>query len=150
MLRSRLYWLSVAALAAGISLEAVVVLAGPQGVASATTSSIQCKTLIGNTQKTVTLKGCSGNTGKASKPMPVSSLLGGGKAKWMNKKTTTIAAPNLSGGALCPAGDADAVATGIVTADTTKSVTIGSAYTLEVCVDPSGNVSLAPGTKAVI
>jgi hypothetical protein len=142
--------MSIAAMAATASMGAMgaVGLAGP---ASAATLSIKCKALSGNDTSTTTLSLCSGNTGGSSKPLPAATLAAGGVIKWVNGLKTKLSAPTLTAGSLCPAGTSiDDVATGTVLSDTTHSVTLHSAYKLEVCVDGSGNVTLAPGTKAKI
>jgi hypothetical protein len=69
---------------------------------------------------------------------------------WVNGLKTKLGAPTLSTGTLCPAGDTDEIAKGKVLADTTHHATVGEGYKIEACVDASGNISLAPGTKAKI
>jgi hypothetical protein len=138
--------MSLAALAATASLGAVAV-TGLAGSASATTLKIKCATLSGTLSTTATVSGCSGNTGGASQPIAITSLLGGGTITWVNGKTTTISAPTISSGTLCPVGDTDDIAKGTVSADTTHSVTVGSAYKIEVCLDGNDNLSF-PAHKA--
>ena len=56
------------------------------GPTAAATPGIACKSMTGTITGTVTLKKCTGNTGKASKPLPATSLESGGKITWKNKK----------------------------------------------------------------
>lgn len=152
MLSSRFCRMSLAALAATGSIGAAAFLgaAGPASASSALVKSIKCSHLTGNIATTAKLTVCTGNTGGASKAMTVTTLEAGGPINWKNGKSTTIAAPTLTTGTKCPAGDTDEIAKAKVTADTTKSVTVGSTSTIEACVDSSGNLSLAPGTVAKI
>ncbi len=121
---------------------------GAPSAGAAKTKTISCSKLSGNAATKIKASGCTGNTGGTSKKMAATVLAGGGTIKWANGKTTTIGAPSLATGSLCPAGDTDVVASGTVTADTTGSAKpIPGLFSAEVCVDGSGNISLAPGTK---
>jgi hypothetical protein len=147
MLRSRI--IPVIGIAALVSGGTIATLAPSAGAAK--TKTITCTKLKGNASTTVQASGCNGNTGTKSKKMSPTLLAGGGVVKWANGKTTTIAAPTLSTGTLCPAGDTDVIATGTVTADTTLSAKpIPGTYFIEACIDGSGNISLAPGTKMTL
>lgn len=152
MFRSRLCRMSLAAAAATASIgaAAVTAAAGSASASSAAALSVKCTTLTGNSGTTVMLSGCSGNTGGASKALPITALVSGGTIKWKNLKTTKVGAPAITPGTLCPAGDTDDIAKSKILADTTHSVTVGSTTNIEVCIDGSGNLSLAPGTKAKI
>jgi hypothetical protein len=143
MLRSRIIpVIGIAALVSGGTIGALAPSAG-----AAKTKTIKCTKLSGNASTKVQASGCNGNTGTKSKKMAATVLAGGGTIKWANGKTTTIAAPTLATGSLCPAGDTDVVASGAVTADTTGSAKpIPGVFSVEVCLDGSGNISLAPGT----
>jgi hypothetical protein len=150
MLRSRIVpALGIAALVSAGSIGAMAAVATNAGAAR--TKTITCGKLVGTATGTVQAKNCNGNTGTKSKKMSPTLLASGGVVKWANGKTTTIGAPNLSTGSLCPAGDTDVVASGVVTADTTLSAKpIPGTYYIEACVDSSGNISLAPGTKMTL
>src|SRR4051812_20805786 len=125
------------------------VLAVAPGAADAA-GSIKCKKLAGNIATNVTLSGCSGNTGGASKPIAATALATGGTIKWVNSKTTTVKLSVKQKGTDCPAGSSEYQAKGTVTKDTTGSATVGTVAKAKACVDAAGNISLAPGTKATI
>jgi hypothetical protein len=152
MFRSRLSRTTIAAVAAASAIGgfAAIGSAGAASAAPGAALSVKCTSITGNSSTTVQLLGCSGNTGGSSKALLVSTLASGGVIKWHNRLKTTIGTPTLGTGILCPAGDTDVTSTAKVTADTTHSVTVGSTSKIEVCVDGSGNITLAPGTKAKI
>ncbi len=150
MLRSHMFRMSVAAVAATASLGAVAVTGMASSASASTGLKVKCTTLTGNDTSTATLTGCNGNTGGATMPIAITSLITGGTITWANSLTTTIGAPTITTGILCPVGDSDDVAKGTVTADTTGSVTVGGKYKIEICIDGSGNLSLPPGKKAKI
>jgi hypothetical protein len=131
-------------------------LAGAAALAFATPSGaavtgISCGSMTGNIAKTVTLKKCTGNTGKASKPLPAAALASGGTITWKNNKTTTVTLTVKNGpGTKCAIGDTEYDATGKVTADTTGSAKKGGKVAAKVCVNGAGAVTLVPGTKATI
>lgn len=142
-----------AVIALGVALPVgAAVTAGPAGAAKAKT--ITCTKMTGSINLSTDagkfqFKGCNGNTGTKSKKISTATITSGGVLKWTNGKTTSISAPTLGSGALCPAGTVeDVTASGTVTADTTHSATVGGPYTSEVCIAASGALSLAPGTKA--
>jgi hypothetical protein len=146
MLNSRIGRILATTVLAGAAVGALAIPAG-----AAAGSSIACKTLTGTITGNVTLKGCTGNTGKASKPLPATALASGGTITWKNGKTTTVTLTVTSGsGAKCAVGDSEYDATGKVTADTTGSAKVKGKATADVCVTPAGAVSLVPGTKAVL
>jgi hypothetical protein len=124
----------------------VLAFAGPT---SAAVPGIACKSMTGNIASNVTLKQCTGNTGKASKAMPATALASGGTIKWKNGKTTTVTLTVKQGpGTKCATGDTEYDATGKVTADTTGSTAKGHKVAAKVCVTPAGAITLVPGTKA--
>jgi hypothetical protein len=144
---SRIARLSFSAAAAlALPIGGVVALsASPAGAAK--TKTITCTKAAGNIGTKFKLSGCNGNTGTKSKGITAATFAGGGTIKWVNGKTTTFGAPTLGTGTLCPTGDTDETFTGAVTADTTLSAKpIPGVYAGEVCIDGSGNISLAPGT----
>lgn len=145
MFHSRLVRLLAIAAVAGSA--SVATFAGP---ASAVLPSIKCAALTGNITTTVKLSKCTGNTGKASKPIPATQLTTGGKITWVNGKTTTVTLSVKQQGTACPAGSTEYQATGKVTADTTGSAAVGGKAKANACVDAAGKVTLAPGTKAII
>ena len=141
---ARLTFSAAAALALPIG-GAVALSASPAGAAGKKT--ITCTKVTGNLATKIHLKGCNGNTGTKSKGITASQFATGGVLKWANGKTTTFGAPTTGTGTLCPTGDTDETFTGAVTADTTLSAKpIPGVYAGEVCIDGSGNISLAPGT----
>jgi hypothetical protein len=145
MFHSKLVRLLAIATVAGSA--SVAVFAGP---ASAVTKSIKCSSLTGNISSTVTLAGCTGNTGKASMAMPATALASGGTINWVNGKSTTVTLTVKQKGTACPAGSSEYQATGKVTADTTGSATVGGAASAKVCVSATGAITLVPKTKATI
>jgi hypothetical protein len=117
--------------------------------ADAATTGIVCSKMSGTITSTVTLAKCTGNTGTKSKPIKSTSLASGGTIKWVNGKTTTVKLSVKQGpGGACPATSKEYIASGKVTADTTKSAKVGGPATAKVCVAASGAITLEPGTKA--
>jgi hypothetical protein len=151
MLRSRSIRAAAAAVAATASLGTLAV-AGLAAPSYASGSQIKCTTVAGNANSTITLSGCTGNTGGSSKPIPAGSFISGGKIKWVNGTSTTVTIASSSTEtdttetAVCPAGTSEVEAKGKVTADTTGSAPVGGAAKGEVCVDPNLNVSNEPGS----
>ena len=149
MMHPRIGRLSIAALAAtALPIGGAVALAASP--AGTSTLKVKCTTFSGSATGTVTLSGCSGNTGGADAPAPASTLETGGTIHWVNGKKTKVGPPTLGTGLLCPAGDTDNTFKGPVLSDTTGSMTVPGKYKGEVCEDPNGNISLAPGTKFVL
>jgi hypothetical protein len=119
--------------------------------ASAATPGIACKSMTGNIAGNVTLKKCTGNTGKASKPLPATALAEGGTIVWKNNKTTTVKLTVTQGpGTNCAAGSTEYDAKGKTTGDTTGSAKVGGKVSAKVCVSPAGDITLLPGSKATI
>jgi hypothetical protein len=138
-----------AALALAIPIGGAV--AFSSGPAGAVTKTITCKKITGNENSNVTLKKCNGNTGGASKALPVATLEAGGTVTWVNNKTTKFKAPTLGTGVNCPVGDTDVTFAGKVSKDNTGSVSpIPGHYAGEVCVDGSGNLSAPKGHPTTI
>jgi len=112
---------------------------------------IACKSMTGTITGNVTLKKCTGNTGKASKPLPATQLQSGGTITWKNNKTTTVKLTVKQGpGTKCKTGSTEFDASGKVTADTTGSTAKNHKVLAKVCVDAAGNITLLPGTQATI
>ncbi len=138
-----------------IPAGAAVIGAGSQS-ASAAPASVACKKLVGTVTGNITISKCKPVNAKyVSATGATSSLETGGNFTWSpSKKTsasdnTTVSSP---GQGLCAAGSTEEDATGSVTS-TSKGNTytpIGQPISLRVCVDGSGNITLAPGTKAYI
>jgi hypothetical protein len=145
VLKNRIMIGAAALTAAAVPFAGLALTAGPAGAAK--TKTITCTKMSGNTAKNLTLSGCNGNTGGKSKPFSAALLAGGGAITWANGKTTTFAAPTLGNGTNCKAGTAtDVTATGVVTADTTKSAKpIPGTFNGEVCINGSGKASLPAG-----
>jgi len=118
---------------------------------SAAAPGIACKSMTGTITGTVTLKKCTGNTGKASKPLPSASLVSGGTITWKNNKTTTVTLKVTQGpGTKCATGSTEYDAKGKTTADTTGSAKVGGKVAAKVCASAGGSISLVPGTQATI
>jgi hypothetical protein len=106
--------------------------------------------LTGSITTSITLQGCTGNTGGASTPLPSSVLATGGPITWVNGKTTTVQVtlghietdPNET--LSCPPGTAEFETKGTVTADTTGSAPVGGVVKGEECFN--GVLSFEPGT----
>ena len=137
---------AIAALAGSAGLT----LAAPAGASATKTKAIHCTSLTGNIATTVTLSGCSGNTGGSSQPIASTALATGGTVNWASGKTTTVTLSVKQKGKKCPAGSSEYQAKGSVTADTTGSATVGGAAKATACVNAAGAISLVPGTKATI
>jgi hypothetical protein len=149
----------------GFRLLTVVALAGPTlmasasfaGPASAAPPGIKCSTLTGNINNTVTLSGCTGNTGGGSMPISAGSFASGGPIPWLNGKTTTVTNSSSStetdgteAKKCSTPAETEFESTGKVTADTTGSTTVGAKVKSEACVKlPPGNGSIRnePGSK---
>jgi len=140
----------LAVLAGTATLAAGSLLAlSPVADAATTPAGIICSKLTGNIATTVTLSTCTGNTGGKSKAIKSTALASGGKITWVNGKTTTVKLTVKQGpGGKCPATAKEYIATGKVTADTTKSAKVGGPATAKVCAAPNGALTLEPGTKA--
>ena len=120
------------------------------GTASAAGSKITCTTLTGSITTTITLSGCSGNTGGASTALPSSVLATGGTITWVNGKTTAVAITlghtetDPGETRSCPVGTSEFESRGTVTADTTGSAPVGGVARSEECYN--GVLSFEPGT----
>jgi hypothetical protein len=103
---------------------------------------------------TMTLSGCTGNTGGASLPITpaLTFLSAGGTITWVNGKTTTVTMASTGNetdtdpaGGSCPAGSSEIESKGQVTADNTGSAPVGGVAKGEVCEDLSTtNLTLEP------
>ena len=144
MLKNRMMIGAAALTAAVVPFAGMALSAGPASAAK--TKSITCTKISGSSAGDVQLKGCTGNTGGSSKKFPGTTLEAGGTITWTNGKTTTFGPANLGSGTKCPTTDTDVTATGVVTADTTKSLKpIPGVYSGEVCVTATGKISEAKG-----
>jgi hypothetical protein len=151
MLRNRIVRFATAGVFVATPFALALGFSGPASATQPAVLKIKCTGLSGNISSTVTLSGCSGNTGGGSQPIVATALATGGTITWLNGKTTTIAAPTLSTGTNCPSGTpTDEKAKAKVTADTTGSATVGSKAKIEVCISTTGAITLPPGKKAKI
>jgi hypothetical protein len=122
------------------------------GTAGAAGSKITCTKLTGAVITSITLKGCSGNTGGASTTLPSTVLATGGTITWVNGKTTTVvitighAETDPTETMSCPVTSSEFELTGTVTADTTGSAPVGGLVKSEQCQDIIGHMILEPGT----
>jgi hypothetical protein len=146
--------LAVVGLLGSATLVAAPMIMSPAG---ATVTGIKCGKLTGNAATTATASKCTGNTGGASQPISSSTLASGsGTITWVNGKTTGIKFTTSSNESdpsetqTCPATSSEIEIKGKVTSDTTGSTAVGAGFKAEVCLDSAGNISLEPGTKAVI
>ena len=160
MLKNRIMLGATALTAVAVPFAGMALTAGPAGAAKAP-KGIKCTggTGSGKVAKlsaTINLTGCTpttktGGTGttKGTEGAPT------GTVNWKNGKSTTFT-ENMGTGTNCPSTDADdELITGNVTADTTKSTTVGAAVSAEFCVTLNSagtkfKLTMAPGTKFVI
>jgi hypothetical protein len=139
----------------------------PKGIVY-TKLSITCTKLSGssNTSNGVTntkLSGCTGNTGGSGKSKSNGTRMAPFRSdqptsvtyKWSNGKTTSFTVSYSAGSGCTQPGAMTVVESGSVTADTTKSTSVGAAVTATVCAYPSPTnpdvikLSLLTGTKFV-
>jgi hypothetical protein len=120
------------------------------GTASAAVSKITCTRLKGSITTSITLSGCSGNTGGSSTPLDSAVLATGGTITWVNGKTTTVTMTvghtetDPTETRSCPATSSEFESRGTVTADTTGSAPVGGVAKSEECYN--GVLSFEPGT----
>ena len=158
MVKNRMVRGSIAVAAALVPLAGVSALAASP--AGAVPKGITCTKLSGsaNTSTGVDktkVTGCNGNTGASgkSKGMITDTTI---TDKWANGKATTYTMSATAGSGCTQPNALTEVESGTVTADNTKSTTIGAAVSATVCVVPSATnpavfkISLLPGTKFII
>jgi len=129
------------------SLAVTLSFAGP---ASAKAGSVTCKHLSGD-PLTTSLTGCShaASTGGSGTFLMTDSAT----ITWANGKTTSTslgasqATIDETERYSCPAGSTEFVFSGIVFADTTGSIAIGSALSVEICLIPTSIVVNEKGSK---
>ena len=157
MLKNRIMLGATALTAAAVPFAGMALTAGPAGAAKAP-KGITCSggTGSGKVAKlsaTINFTGCTpstktGGTGTTKGAEGASSAT----VTWKNGKTTTFT-ETMGSGTACPTTDAaDELITGNVTADTTKSTTVGAAVSAEFCVTLNSagtnfKLAMAPGTK---
>jgi len=153
MLRSRTMRTLSAVAVAGAATLGSLSFGGPAG---AVILKIKCTQLTGNFSgmTTMTLSGCTGNTGGASMPITpaLTFLESGGTVTWVNGKKTTVTMAGTgnetdtdAAGGSCPAGSSEIESKGTVTADNTGSAPVGGVAKGEVCEDLStANLTLEP------
>jgi hypothetical protein len=138
---------------AGVS---VLLGANPAGAVAKgiTCSKVSGKADVNNNTSKISLSGCNGNTGTKGTSKGQAAVGTTGTVKWANAKSTSFT-ETVATGTTCPVTStliADEVLSGSVTADTTKSTTVGAAVTAEVCVNSTATAGVykitgAPGVK---
>ncbi len=148
MIISRIARLSfAAAVATALPIGGAIALTGSP--AGASTVTIKCGVLTGTETGTTQLSSCNANGG-STKAAQTSTLLTGGTIKWANGDKTTFGAPTVTSVATpncVTAGSSEDSVKGAVTKDKDHTVAVPGKYKGDVCIDPSGNLSLAIGTK---
>jgi hypothetical protein len=127
--------------------------------AGAVKTGITCSKATGSVNASgtakINLKTCTGNTGGSGKTSGTATSTSG-TITWANAKKTTLSETTTAGTKCTPGATlvADEVISGNVTADNTKSTTVGAAASGEFCANSTATgkikLSLAPGTKLVI
>jgi hypothetical protein len=152
--------LTVAAVAAAMSIPASVAVVGVAGTAGAAGSGVQCASLKGTITGTVTIAKCtpvnpSKTIAKGYKKATGSSgsLATGGNITWNGGATTTIGGTSVGGGTsqgTCKKNNTEYTFSGTVTAASTSGVgipAVGDAISASACVSSkTGKITLAPGT----
>jgi hypothetical protein len=145
---SRSVRLGVAVLSIAASLAAIGTL-GRSAPASASSLKIKCTGLSGNAESTVSLSGCTGDTGGSSTTLNAITLYEGGTIYWANGKHTRVSfslTPGSQGS--CPAGTTEYNGVGTVIGDSTGSAPVDGSASAEGCInDSSYAITLEPGTK---
>jgi hypothetical protein len=149
--------LTVAAIAAAISIPASVATLGVAGPAFAA-SSITCTSLKGSDSGAVTIGKCSPSGGKEYKTASgtAASLATGGTITWKSSKaTTTIGDTSTSspGQGGCKKGSTEYDFSGKVTAASTSGVgipAVGDSVSARACVASNGKLSLVKGTSMAL
>jgi hypothetical protein len=130
------------------------------GPAAAVAKGITCSKLSGSANTSTgavktKLSGCNGNTGGSGKTKGTTSDTSE-TIKWVNGKSTTGTETATAGSGCTQPGAVTEVISGNVTADNTKSTTVGAPLSATVCAVPSATnpsvlkLSLLSGTKFVI
>jgi len=152
--------LTVAAVAAAMSIPASAAVVGFAGTAGAAGSSVQCTSLKGTITGTVTIAKCTpANPNKKIAKLykaatgSSASLATGGNITWSGGATTTIGDTAVGGGSgqgPCKKGSTEYTFSGTVTAASTSGVgipAVGDAISAAACVaSKGGKITLAPGT----
>ncbi|MFZ0665802.1 MAG: hypothetical protein WAM97_08595 [Acidimicrobiales bacterium] len=136
-----------------VSAMGVVAAAGTAFAAKPAGTSVKCKNITGTITGNVSVTKCNdkANTG-GSGSAPASSLISGsGKITWNGTGTTKLdnVVPTQAGTA-CPSGSTEYMVTGDVKGGTgaaKTSIPKGWTFTVNVCVDGSGNITMAPGSE---
>jgi hypothetical protein len=157
VLKNRIMIGAAALTAAAVPFAGMAMTAGPAGAAKAKGITCTGGTGSGKVAKlsaTINFTGCTGNTGGKGTTTGSEGATSG-TIKWGNAKTTSLS-ETTGTGTNCPSTDADdELITGNVTADNTKSTTVGAAVSGEFCVTLNSagtkfKLKLAPGTKFTI
>ncbi len=136
----------------------VAVIGSSSQSAFATTSSVSsvaCKTLVGTASGNVTISHCKPhNAAYLSATGATTALATTGSVTWTpsNKKTKVSSTFTSPGQGACALGSTEEDASGTVISQSVNNTytEVGSAVSARVCVDASGNITLVPGTKAVL
>jgi hypothetical protein len=156
--------LTVAAVAAAMSIPASAAVVGFAGTAGAATSSVHCASLKGTISGTVTIAKCTPvnpdkKTAKAYKKATgaSASLATGGNITWSGGATTTIGSATVGGGTSqgpCKKGNLEYTFSGTVSAASTSGTgipAVGDAVNAAACVSSkTGKIAIAPGTTMAL
>ena len=155
MLKNRIMIGAAALTAAAVPFAGMALNATPAGAKAPKGITCSKGTGSGKVAKlsaTIDLSSCTGTTGGKGTTTGKEGATTG-TIKWGNGKSTSLTETQGTG-TNCPSTAADdELITGTVTADTTKSTTVGAAVSAEFCVNVKGSkftLALAPGTKFVI
>jgi hypothetical protein len=109
-------------------------------------SSVQCAKVTGSATGSMTLSKCSPKAAgyKAATAVPFGNTL-----TWKTSRQTTVAsldATTSPGQGACVAGDTEEDVSGSVTGGTSTYTAVGDTVAAQICVTPSGKLSLVKGT----
>ncbi len=152
-MRRRLLTMAAVAAAVTIPVSAATVVVG--GSTAFATSSIQCKGLKGTDTGKVTISKCtpSGGSGYKTASGTATTLATGGNITWSKSKATTTIGDTSYGTVTpnkCGTKGTEYYFDGTVTAASTSGTGIpkvGDAVSADACVASSGKITLAKGTK---
>jgi hypothetical protein len=132
----------------------MVAFSGSAFAAKPAASSVKCKNISGTDAGTVTVSKCGdkANTGGSGTTSATALIGGSGKIKWNGTGTTKVdnVVPTSEGQGSCPTGSTEYSITGQVaggTGEAAKSIPKGWTFTVDICLDGSGNITMAPGSE---
>jgi hypothetical protein len=115
--------------------------------AAAASGVVKCSSISGNvTATSLALSSCGGDTGGSGR-LPAGGMT---TISWVNGKMTSLSITyNGSSENQCPRPkrESEIIVSGTVTADTTGSISVGSAVHAFLCVAQNGSAALVPKTK---